>query len=230
MRLIKEMRGDAVVLTLKGEFDSFVCNPFLEQMDNLLAADIKYTVLNMRYVRFINSTGIGSIIKTREKLNKKEGDLVVSNPSKSVSEVLQSLGLIDTIKIFDSDKKALDYLDADDGIKMNEGSNLLVHSIGEGGSPIVGQIKKLEEGGMHFNLACEASGMAAGSEVKLKFRLPLFDKSHYFEIRAEITETVHSKTGAAISAKFTHISDEDRKSISQFVKDMQFLKREGSRS
>jgi len=65
MRLIKEMRGDAVVLTLKGEFDSFVCNPFLEQMDNLLAADIKYTVLNMRYVRFINSTGIGSIIKTR---------------------------------------------------------------------------------------------------------------------------------------------------------------------
>ena len=37
---------------------------------------------------------------------------------------------------------------------------------------------------------------------------------------------IHSSTGITITTQFTYIFDEDRKSIGQFVKDMQFLRKE----
>ena len=88
------------------------------------------------------------------------------------------------------------------------------------------RIRKLEQAGIVFETSGEDPGLTTGDEVRLKFRLPLFHKSHYFDIKAQITEMVHSATGAFVTTNFSQIAEEDQASISQFVKDMQFLRRQ----
>lgn len=226
MKLVKDIIGDVVIFELRGEFDSFVCNPFLEQIDAILAGGFQFVVLNMKQVAFINSTGIGSIIKGLRKLRESNGDLVMVEPSQFVVEVIQHLGIAGMFRTFNSNEEALSHLNVGEGIEIDDGSNILVHPVGQSGSPVVGRIRKLEEEGIAFETEEIEIKMMVGSEVRLKFRLPLFRKSHYFDITAVITEMVHSTTGAMITTQFTHIFDEDRNSIAQFVRDMQFLRRE----
>lgn len=231
MKLVKDIRGDAAILTLKGEFDSFVCNPFIEQIDSLIEGGVTSIVLNMRLIKFINSTGIGSIIKCRKKLRERDGNLVISKPSGFVREVLQNLGLSEVVlKIFESDEEALDHFNASDGIEMEDSNNIMVHPVGESGSPVIGRIRKLDEDGLVFETEQTEVAMETGAQIRLKFRLPLFKKSHYFDLTAEVSETVHSSSGLMITSKFAHIFEEDRKSITQFVKDMQFLRKEARES
>jgi anti-anti-sigma factor len=231
MKLIKDIKGDVALLTLKGEFDSFVCNPFIDQVDGLSDIGVKNIILNMRLVKFINSTAVGSIIKTRKKLQEKDGDLVISKPSGFVQEVIQNLGLAsDVLTVFKEDQEALALFNAEEGIEMSEDNNILVHLPGETSAPLVGRIRKLEEDRTRFETQETEIPISSGSEVRLKFRLPLFRKSHYFDITAKITDMVHSSTGVSVAAEFTHIFEEDRKSIAQFVQDMQFLRKEARES
>jgi anti-anti-sigma factor len=229
MKLTKQVRGDAALLTVQGEFDSFVCNPFIEQIDRLAEEGVTLVALSMKGIKFINSTGVGCIIKSRKKLKELDGDLVIARPSGFVRESLESLGLTGVLKVFDTDEAALQHFKASDGVDMGEGNNVLVHPAGKRSTPVVSRIRKLEEEGIHFEVDDPDTEMAQGMPVKLKFRVPLFRKSHYFDITAEITEIVHSTGGATVKARFTQISDEDRTSIGQFVKDMQFLRKEAGR-
>ena len=154
MKLVKDIRGDSAILTLKGEFDSFVCNPFIEQIDKLMEEEVNAVVLNMRLIKFINSTGIGSMIKCRRKLREKNGDLVISKPSKFVREALESLGLTEVLKIFEGDEEALSHFDAGDGIEMEDGSNIMVHLMGEATAPVIGRIRKLDRTQYGHNERC----------------------------------------------------------------------------
>lgn len=229
MKLTKQVKGDAALLIVHGEFDSFVCNPFIEQIEGLVDGDVTLVALNMKGIKFINSTGVGCIIKSRKKLRELEGDLVISQPSGFVRESLESLGLTGVLKVFDSDQEALDHFKASDGIDMSEGNNVLVQPAGKRSAPVVSRIRKLEEDRILLEMDDEDTDLDKGMALKLKFRLPLFRKSHYFDITAEITEIVHSSAGASVKARFTQISDDDKASIGQFVKDMQFLRKEAGR-
>ena len=77
MRLVKDIRGETAILTLKGDFDSFVCNPFVEQIEGLMDEGVQHVILNMRLIKFINSSGAGCLIKNHRKLKEKDGDLAV---------------------------------------------------------------------------------------------------------------------------------------------------------
>jgi anti-sigma B factor antagonist len=237
MKLIKNIHGSTVILALDGDFDSFSCTPFIQEVDQLMEEGVYNIVLNMERIKAITSTGIGSIIKSRKKLKEKEGDLVISAPSPFVMEVLQSLGLTELIPILDDNEQALDRFDAGDGIPLSDGNTVMVHLKGQSKATLVGKIRILEEDRLAFETDDEnmkmvvgesdqANRFTVGSEIRLKFRLPLFRKSHYFDASARIRKMLHSATCTRITAKFTQIPEEDQASISQFVKDMQFLRKE----
>ena len=230
MKLIKDMRGDTALLTLKGDFDSFVCNPFIHQIERLMDEAVLHIILNLHRVKFISSTGAGSIIKCQKILQEREGELILSSPSRFVNEVWTGLGLDEVIAIFPNDEAALAHFNAGDGIEMSGDNNVMIHPAKPEGVALVGRTRKLEEHGIVFETAGVKSVLGAGSEVRLKFRLPLYRKSHYFDIIAEITEAVHTTGDITFTARFTHMSDDDQKSIAQFVKDMQFLRREANSS
>jgi stage II sporulation protein AA (anti-sigma F factor antagonist) len=201
----------------------------MEQIDAVMDDGVQHVVLNMQQVEFINSTGMGCIVKTKKMVQSRDGDLVISAPSRFVRDALENLGLSDVLKIYESDEEALTSLEKSDGIEMEEGNNVIVHLGGKRKSPLLGRIRTLEEDRLVFETSETGLKEASKNLVKLKFRLPLFKKSHYFDIGARIVEMVHSTAGTVITVRFKEIADEDRQSIAQFVKDMQFLRKEAGR-
>ena len=110
MKLVKESRDGVTVLTLRGEFDSFVTGSFSGEIAKLQEEGASRIVLNQRLVKFINSTALGSIIKARKACREAGGDLVISSPSPVVREAMESLGLDRVFRIFDDDDTAVSAL------------------------------------------------------------------------------------------------------------------------
>jgi anti-anti-sigma factor len=107
MKVLKENRDGVMLLTLKGEFDSFVCAGFTQEVGATQAEGIHYIVLNLRLVKFINSTALGAMIKARKACRAAGGDLVISHPSPAVREAMESLGLDRLFSIHDDDEAAV---------------------------------------------------------------------------------------------------------------------------
>ncbi|MBI4880278.1 MAG: anti-sigma factor antagonist [Planctomycetes bacterium] len=231
MKIDREINGDLAVLSLRGEFDSFVVSSFLEEMESLVANGITSVVLDMRMVKFIMSTAIGAVVKSRKMLRDIGGDLVIAQPSGFVRDVLESLGLTRVIKVFDENNLAVESLGRHVSAELPAGNSVMLHFASPErqkalGRPAVGRILDLDENGMKLQVAQAAAYFPDGAEVKAKFRLPLFKKAYYFEIPSTIAGAVANEDGAAVRIRFEQIEDEDRKSIQQFVSDMDFLRNE----
>jgi stage II sporulation protein AA (anti-sigma F factor antagonist) len=232
MKVTKEVRGTVALLTCKGEFDSFVCNPFLEEIEHIIAAGVYNIVLNMRLVKFINSTAIGSIIKSRKLLKARAGELAISTPSSFVREVIDNLGLSKVIRVFASDEEAIGYFEPKEEVAVPQENTILVHFADPekqavfGKTPGVGKINGLDEDGVLFTVPGPAQVFERGAEVKVKFRLPLYKKAYYFDIPSVIDRVERSPDGNKVRANFTQIFEEDKKSITQFVSDLKLLKEE----
>jgi anti-sigma B factor antagonist len=106
MHIQAEARESYTVLHLRGEFDTFYCPLLQQEIDGLLAAGEQRVVLNMRLVRFINSTALGAIIKASKALGAHGGALAISRPSTFVRDILEKVGLDRVVRVFDSDESA----------------------------------------------------------------------------------------------------------------------------
>lgn len=230
MKIEREINGDVAVLGMRGEFDSFVVNSFLEEVESLAANGIRSIVLDMRMVKFIMSTAIGAIVKSRKMMKEFGGDLVIAQPSGFVRDVLDSLGLTKVIQVFDENQDAVRSL-GQTSTDLPAGNSAMLHfddperqkSLG---GPAVGRIVDLSEESMTLQVAHPASFFPTGAPLKAKFRLPLFKKAYYFEIAASVVEALANEDGAAVKVAFAEIADEDRRSIQQFINDMNFLRDE----
>lgn len=226
MKLIKEIRDNAAILTLKGEFDSFVCAPFVEEMKSLFDAGIKYLIADMRLVLFINSTAIGTLVKVHKEAQAHNGQLVLCRPSNFVHSVLDSLGLLNLFTIADDPDKALDKVGASsDGMEMG-GDNSVILKLPGAKDTNVAKLASIEEEGMTLTLEQCKSVPEEGMKCSVKFRLPLFRKGHYFEGSVSLSDVSRTDAGIQLKCRFDEMKDEDRKSIAQFVEEMKFLRSE----
>ena len=88
MRIDRSVSDDYATLTLKGEFDTFYCTPLLEEVEDLLERGVNHMILNMRLVKFINSTALGAVIKAHKRCRAEDGELVIAHPSPFVRDVM----------------------------------------------------------------------------------------------------------------------------------------------
>jgi len=107
MKVHKRERSGIVVLTLRGEFDSFVTAAFMHEVDAIHRSGVHLVVLNLRFVKFISSTALGAMLKLRKQCLAAEGNLVLSHPSSTVREALESLHLEHLFVIVDNDDEAI---------------------------------------------------------------------------------------------------------------------------
>jgi len=231
MKIDREINGDVAILSLRGEFDSFVVSSFLEEVESLAASGVRNVVLDMRLVKFIMSTAIGAIVKSRKLMKEIGGELVISQPSGFVRDVLDSLGLTKVIKIFDENNQAVENLGTGLAANLPAGNSVMFQFVDPKrqaalGRPAIGRILGLDDQGMSAQVSQAASFFPADAELKTKFRLPLFKKAYYFEIQARVLETIANEDGSVVKVGFAGIEPEDQKSIRQFISDMQFLRDE----
>lgn len=106
MHITVEPRDDFTVLHLRGEFDTYYCPLLQKEIDGLVAAGVDRVVLNLRLVKFINSTALGAIIKASKVLAERGGRLVISRPSSFCRDIMEKVGLDRVVPIYDSDEAA----------------------------------------------------------------------------------------------------------------------------
>ncbi|MBL8862878.1 MAG: anti-sigma factor antagonist [Planctomycetes bacterium] len=106
MHISVEPRDEHAILHLRGEFDTFYVTALQQEIDALVKQGVVRIVLNLRLVRYINSTALGALARIRKQLEGKGGKVVVSRPSSFVRDMLTKVGLDRVLGIYDSDEAA----------------------------------------------------------------------------------------------------------------------------
>ena len=117
MQVTVEPRENFTILHLRGEFDTFYCALLQKEVDSLIASGVNRIALNLRLVKFINSTALGAIIKASKILAANSGKLVISRPSVFCKDIMEKVGLDRVVPMYDSDEAAGIALVADRGVK-----------------------------------------------------------------------------------------------------------------
>jgi anti-anti-sigma factor len=113
MHINVEPRDDYAILHLRGEFDTYYCPHFQSEIEGLIKGGIVHAVLNLRLVKFINSTALGAMIKASKQLENAGGKLVISRPSAFARDIIEKVGLDRVVPVFDDDEQAAEQLASD---------------------------------------------------------------------------------------------------------------------
>jgi anti-anti-sigma factor len=268
MRLSVEPRDRYSILHLRGEFDTFYCPLLQKEIDSLVEAGVRHVVLNMRMVKFINSTALGAILRAAKSLQSGSGRLAIARPSKFSRDVMRKIGLERIVPVFESDEAAGEFVvsggdlpEVDEGDVPEEDESAILftlqdreriehfipmedrtsgpknpvhgHSFGASWHGI-GRMAGLDVEGLRFTWSGGrtrlspfemAQMLAIGTELDVKFRLPLFKPGHC-EAMVVVDEVEERPDGVKIGASFAEIDDETRSAVQQYAEDMAFLKNE----
>ncbi|MFN0007631.1 MAG: STAS domain-containing protein [Planctomycetota bacterium] len=108
MHISVEPRDNHAILHLRGEFDTYYVPLLQKEIDDLAKAGIVRVVLNLRLVKFINSTALGAIIKASKSLAPKGGKLALSRPSAFCRDIIEKVGLDRVVGVFETDEAAVE--------------------------------------------------------------------------------------------------------------------------
>ena len=249
MKIDKSLHDDYAVLTLKGEFDTFYCPALMQEVETLVERGVNHLVLDMRLVKFINSTALGAVIKAHKRCRAEGGDLVVAQPSPFVREVIRKVGIDKLIAMHDTEQDAVKAIikhlnqkelagdapvDAEKVlITFPDDTRNKMIGAGKRPKPLLGTMANVDGSRVQFLWNGDKAGINAdqaqqlfftGSEVHLKFQVKMIKKS-FFELAATVDSTEPAgDSGVRITAKYKKIADADREALSQFAADMAFLK------
>jgi anti-anti-sigma factor len=267
MHIDVEHSENHATLHLRGEFDTYYVRNLQEEIDALVEGGVARIILNLRLVKFINSTALGAIIKASKALNARGGKLVIARPSAFCREIIEKVGLNRVVPIFDSDEAAVQGLSgptpkpaaAGDGLSDLDESSVLfaptdpariehflsitgrakaagpsaASAFGSNWSG-VGRMSSLDETGLRYTWSGGSTGLdpfamgqllAIGTEVRVKFRLPLF-KPGWCEAVATVSEVEERTDGVKVGAAFSKIDDKTIAAVRQYSADLRFLKDE----
>ncbi|MCC7066478.1 MAG: STAS domain-containing protein [Planctomycetes bacterium] len=248
MKIDKTLNDDYAILTLKGEFDTFYCPALMQEVEDLLERGVNHLVVDMRLVKFINSTALGAVIKAHKRCRAESGELVIAQPSPFVRDVITKVGIDKLITMYDSEgdavKAIIKHLNQKElaGDAPVDQEKVLITFTDEirnkmigGKKTLLGTMSNVDGHKVQFVWNGKKAGISAdqakqlffaGSDVNLKFQVKMIKKS-YFELVAVVDSAEPTTDGGVrISAKFTKISDSDRNALVQFADDMAYLKRQ----
>jgi anti-sigma B factor antagonist len=97
------------LVTLSGQIDSAVAPDFEQQLLDLIEAGKKNLVVNLRDVTFISSPGLKALLAAQIRARKKvpSGEVVISEITPKMKEILDLVGLHHLFRFYDSDVEAV---------------------------------------------------------------------------------------------------------------------------
>ncbi len=247
MKIDKTLNDDHAILTLKGEFDTFYCPALMQEVEDLVDRGISHLVLDMRLVKFINSTALGAVIKAHKRCRAEGGELVIAQPSPFVRDVVRKVGIDKLITMHDTEAEAVKVLIKhlnqkeltgeapvdQEKVMITFPDDTRNKMIG-GKKTLVGTMANVDGHRVTFGWNGAKAGISAdqakqlffaGSDVLLKFQVKMLKKS-FFEVTAHVEGAEPSDGGVRVVAKFTIIKENDRAALTQFAADMAFLKQQ----
>ncbi len=115
MKLDLARVGDIAILEFRGELDAYNLAPLAKAIDKVIEGGDLKLCFNVKRLTFINSSGLGYILKVRKRVVAEGGDVVLAEPSKFLRKVMATLGLDRVVTLFETEDEALEYFESDTG-------------------------------------------------------------------------------------------------------------------
>lgn len=116
VRNIKSPDGvQATVAEVSGSIDATTINQFQTVMDKLVEKGIKNLLLDATNVKYINSTGLGTLLKYVDTFGGMGGNLIFIRVPSKVMLVMEMLGFNALFNIYEDENEAMKYLGAQPG-------------------------------------------------------------------------------------------------------------------
>lgn len=100
--------GDVVILDLDGKME--ICDIDTElpaRVARLLAEGRLKFVLNLERVLYVDSSGLGGILRAYAQVRKRDGDLKLVNVARRILTMLEATKLLNVLEVFDSEERAV---------------------------------------------------------------------------------------------------------------------------
>ena len=108
MEIAERLVGDITVLDLKGKMTLGEGDELLkDKINSLLAAGKKKLVLNLEGVPYIDSAGLGEIVRTFTTVSRQGGSLKLLNLTKRIEDLLAITKLLTVFETFDTEAEAI---------------------------------------------------------------------------------------------------------------------------
>jgi len=108
MQIGERRVGDVVVLDLKGKVTLGEGDEVLkDKINSLMNQGHKKIVLNLADVPYIDSAGLGEIVRTFTTVSRQGGSLKLLNLTKRISDLLAITKLLTVFETFDTEHEAV---------------------------------------------------------------------------------------------------------------------------
>ena len=108
MEIAERTVSDITVLDLKGKMTLGEGDELLkDKINSLLAAGKKKLVLNLEGVPYIDSAGLGEIVRTFTTVSRQGGSLKLLNLTKRITDLLAITKLLTVFETFDVEDTAI---------------------------------------------------------------------------------------------------------------------------
>ena len=108
MQIDERMTGDVVVLDLKGKITLGEGDELLkDKVNSLVNQGHKKIVLNLAGVPYIDSAGLGEVVRTYTTVSRQGGSLKLLNLTKRIEDLLSITKLLTVFDTYDSEAEAV---------------------------------------------------------------------------------------------------------------------------
>lgn len=108
MDIAERTVSDVTVLDLKGKMTLGEGDELLkDKINSLLASGKKRLVLNLEGVPYIDSAGLGEIVRTFTTVSRQGGSLKLLNLTKRIEDLLAITKLLTVFETFDTEAEAI---------------------------------------------------------------------------------------------------------------------------
>jgi len=108
MEIVERTVSDVTVLDLKGKMTLGEGDELLkDKINSLLAAGKKKLLLNLESVPYIDSAGLGEVVRTYTTVSRQGGSLKLLNLTKKITDLLAITKLLTVFETFDSEDEAV---------------------------------------------------------------------------------------------------------------------------
>ncbi len=107
---IKDIDENTKIVKISGEIDINNVDEEIEKVQKLVKKQPKKLnlIFDFKELGYINSNGIGHIINLTEQILDGGGNVAIINVKDNVMDILDTIGITNIVKIYDTEKDALE--------------------------------------------------------------------------------------------------------------------------
>ena len=109
MQIEERAAGDVMILDLKGKLTIGEGDEFLkDKINSLIQQGHRKLLMNLEGVPYVDSAGLGEIVRTYTTVSRQGGSLKLLNLTKRIEDLLAITKLLTVFDTYDSEQEALD--------------------------------------------------------------------------------------------------------------------------